>query len=187
MNVYKTLPEFAGKKFCLRKVATADAEALLKVYSDKEAAKCFNGDNCHGDDFYYDTLEKMRKAIDFWLFSYERGYFVRWAVVENASGNAVGTVELFHRDGEQQEYSDCGLLRLDLASRFERAEDIADILKQVIPPAYDLFYCDKIVTKVKPFAEERLKAVKNLGFTPAKEPLKAEDGESYTDYYKLCK
>ena len=37
---------------------------ILKIYSDKNALPFFNSDNCHGDNFYYPTKEKMDSAID---------------------------------------------------------------------------------------------------------------------------
>ena len=58
MDVYKNLPAFASAHFLLRGVTMADAEDLLKVYSDEKAVPFFNGDNCHGDDFHYTTLER---------------------------------------------------------------------------------------------------------------------------------
>ncbi len=100
MNIYEKLPVLESKNFILRGVKESDAEELLKVYSDEKAVPFFNGDNCHGDDFHYQTLQRMKQAVQFWVFSYEHGYFVRWAVVDKSNGCAVGTIELFHRDSE---------------------------------------------------------------------------------------
>lgn len=187
MNVYKTLPTFDGERFTLRGVLNTDGENLLKVYGDAKAAPYFNGDNCHGDDFHYATLERMNEAIKFWLWSYDNGYFVRWAVVDKTADAAVGTIELFHRDSANDVFDNCGLLRLDLRSDYEKSEYIAQILELIINPTYDLFYCDKIATKVKPFATERLSAVTSLGFTISNDPLVGNDGEHYFDYYVLKK
>ena len=187
MNVYEKLPILEGENFILRGVIDSDAEDLLKVYSDKKAVSFFNGDNCHGDDFYYTTIERMKEAVSFWLFSYEHGYFVRWSVVEKSSGRAVGTIELFHRDSDRDYFQNCGLLRLDLRSDFERAEVIEEIIALIKNPAFDLFYCDKIATKVKPFAAERKKAVMKSGFEHTEQPLVGEDGTKYYDYYVLTK
>ncbi len=187
MNVYENLPVYEGENFILRGVTERDAEDLLKVYSDKKAVPFFNGDNCHGDDFHYTTIERMKEAVSFWLFSYGHGYFVRWAVVQKSSGSAVGTIELFHRDSERDYFDNCGLLRLDLRSDFERAEAIEEIISLIKNPAFDLFYCDKIATKVKPFADERKKAVIKSGFEYSEQPLVGEDGTKYYDYYVLTK
>ncbi|MDE6868781.1 MAG: GNAT family N-acetyltransferase [Clostridia bacterium] len=187
MNVYKTLPVPESKNYILREVRERDADDLLKVYSDEKAVPHFNGDNCHGDDFHYTAMERMKQAISFWLFSYENGYFVRWAVVEKSSGKAVGTIELFHRDSDKDYFDNCGLLRLDLISDCERVEVIEEIVSLLKDSAFDWFYCDKIATKVNPFADERKTAVEALGFKLCEEPLVGDGGEKYFDYYVLKK
>ena len=184
MNVYENLVTVEGKNFVLRGVVMEDASDLLKVYSDEKAVPFFNGDNCHGDDFHYTTLERMKEAIGFWLFSYENGYFVRWAIVSKATNEAVGTIELFRREDEMAEYDNCGLLRLDLRSDFEKADFIVEILTLAARLTFDLFG-DKVVTKVKANATERLAAVKKLGFVLPKVALKGNAGELFDDYYVL--
>ena len=99
-GIYESVPTFEDENFLLRFVRKEDAEDLLEVYGDKNALPFFNGDNCHGDNFHYTTLERMREAVDFWLESYEKKWFVRWAVVEKLSGTAVGTAELFRRESD---------------------------------------------------------------------------------------
>ena len=75
-------------------------------------------------------------------------------------------------------------MRLDLRSDYEKRDVIAEILSLIIAPSYDMFG-DKIVTKVKDFAFERLAAVKSLGFTLPKEALRGQDGEEFQDYFVL--
>lgn len=186
MDVYKNLPSFVGKRFLLRGVVQNDAADLLKVYSDEKAVPYFNGDNCHGDDFHYTTLKRMQEAISFWLWSYENGYFVRWAIVDKDAAEVVGTIELFRHEDKVAVYDNCGLLRLDLRSDYEKRDVIAEILSLIIAPSYDMFG-DKIVTKVKDFAFERLAAVKALGFTLSIEALRGQNGEIFNDYYILNK
>lgn len=184
MNVYEQLPSFDGENFKLRGVKESDAEDLLKVYSDEKAVPFFNGDNCHGDDFHYTTIERVSGAIKFWLWSYDNGYFVRWAVVDKSSNSAVGTIELFHHDDEAAAYDNSGLLRLDLRSGYENEAAIKEILTLIKQPVFDLFG-DKIVTKVKSFASDRLAAVKSLGFILPEQPLKGQNGEEFNDYFVL--
>lgn len=187
MNVYEKLPVFEGESYMLRGALESDAQDLLKVYSDKKAVPLFNGDNCHGDDFHYTTIERMKEAVNFWIWSYKNGYFVRWVIVQKSSGCAVGTIELFHRDSEKDYFDNCGLLRIDLRSDCERAEVIEEIISLIKDLTFDLFYCDKIATKVKPFAAERKKAVTASGFIYSSQPLVGNGGETYSDYYVLTK
>lgn len=184
VNVYEEVPVFESGKFLLRLVdKEKDVDGLLEVYSDKRALPLFNSDNCHGDNFYYDTREKMQNALDFWVDSYRHGYFVRWAVVDKACGRTVGTIELFHRDSDDH-LDNCGLLRLDLHSSYETQEDIGDILSLLIPDSYDLFYCDKIATKAVRIAGERISALEAAGFEACTQKMKGNDGETlYGDYF----
>lgn len=181
-DVYQECPQFENRDYLLRLVTKADAADLWKVYSDEKAVPFFNADNCHGDDFHYRTLEAMEKALDFWQFSYSAGYFVRWAIVEKTSSEAVGTIELFHRDS-QDAFTNCGLLRLDLRSDQERADKIQSILSLILADAYVLFACDQIATKAIPAAAQRIAALKALGFVPTEEKLVGEDGTKYPFYF----
>ncbi len=185
-NVYKICPQFENERFLLRLISQDDCNDLLKVYSDKQSVPFFNSDNCNGDDFYYTTMERMKQAIEFWIFSYDNGYFVRWTIVDKKMNEAIGTIELFHRDSEDY-FNNCGLLRLDLRSDYETESEIENILSLIIMPTYDLFYCDKIVTKAVPKAEERIASLKKLNFILPNEQMLSADGTVLEDYYVLHK
>ena len=105
-DVYEFCPQFENEKYLLRLIEEKDLEDLHKVYSDKKAVPFFNGDNCHGDDFYYETIERMKQAVDFWIFSYKERYFVRWTIFDKSTNQAIGTIELFHRDSERGIFTD---------------------------------------------------------------------------------
>ena len=100
MNPYKRCPTYENDRYLLRLVESDDAPDLLKVYSDELAVPIFNSDNCYGDDFYYQTLPRMREAIDFWLREYAEGKYVRWSIVDRASDEVIGTIELFNRSAD---------------------------------------------------------------------------------------
>ena len=97
MNVCESIPTMEKGEIRLRPVMAEDEAALLRVYGDPLALPFFNSDNCHGDIFYYDTPEKMRRAMDFWRTSWEQGWFVRWAIALRSE--VIGTVELCRRAG----------------------------------------------------------------------------------------
>lgn len=170
----------------MRMVCQEDKMDLLKVYSDKRAVPFFNSDNCGGDDFYYTTESRMEQAIDYWLFEYNREGFVRWTIVSKATDEAIGTIELFHRDADDY-FTNCGLLRLDIRSDYEITSEIIKILRLIMEPAYGLFHCDKIATKALPSAAERIAALKNLGFIRSEDKLIGHDGTKYDSYFVLRK
>ena len=185
-NVYDVCPQFENDRFLLRYVQKSDAEDLLKIYSDKNALPFFNSDNCDGDNFYYDTMEKILKAIDFWIYSYDNKWFVRWVIVDKLTSEVIGTIELFQRVS-YDDFNGNGLLRLDLRSDYERADKITDILSLIIPPAYDMFGCNEIASKVPNYAVEREEAFSSYGFTRIDSGLISKDGLVFYGYMRISR
>lgn len=183
MNVYENCPVLENDRFLLRLVEKKDAEDLLKVYGDKRALPYFNSDNCHGDIFYYPTLERMQQAVDFWMEAYDNGWFVRLAIVDKGKNMAVGTIELFLRRAEDY-FTDCGLLRLDVGYDYENSRDIGEILGVITEPAYELFGCKMIATKAPVYAVERIAALREAGYVLSENSLTGtSDGKNYDGYW----
>lgn len=185
MNVYQDCPNFENNQFILRLTNHNDVSDLLKVYGDVKAVPLFNSDNCHGDDFYYTTEERMRSAVDFWEEAYRNGWFVRWSIVDKTANEVVGTIEEFRRDADDY-FTNCGLLRLDLRSDYERADKVESILSLIVEPSFDMFGCTMVATKALPIAIGRRKALESLGFVEVSEPLIGFDGTKYYSYF-VCK
>lgn len=182
-DVYEYCPILENERFLLRLVNEGDAADLLEVYSDKNALPFFNSDNCHGDNFYYPTIERMKQAVDFWVEAYKNRWFVRLAIINKADRKAVGTVELFHRDSTD-DFNNTGVLRLDVKSSLERADELFSIFSLITPPSYKLFYCDKIITKIPIYAVERAVAAEKAGFAPSEHFLVGtNDGYAYNGYW----
>lgn len=184
VDVYENCPIYENEYYMLRMTNKEDKADLLKVYSDEKSVPFFNSDNCGGDDFYYTTEKRMEQAIEFWHWEYDRQGFVRWTIVSKETNEAVGTIELFHREAEDY-FTNCGLLRLDIRSDYEITSEIVKILELIIEPAYVLFQCDKIATKAIDLAVERISALKRLGFKYSEEKLIGHDGTEYDSYYVL--
>ncbi len=185
-DVYVACPRFEDENYLLRMVQKEDRADLLKVYSDKKAVPLFNSDNCGGEYFYYTSESEMEKAIDYWLWEYSRKGFVRWSVISKITNEVIGTIELFHRNSNDY-FTNCGLLRLDLRSDYEKAEEIINILELIIEPAYALFECDKFATKAISSATERIAALNKLDFKQSNKKLIGHDGTQYDSYFVLNK
>lgn len=183
MDPYEKCPEYESENYLLRFVESFDAPDLLLVYSDEKAVPYFNSDNCGGDDFHYMSLERMQRAITYWHREYEQKGFVRWSILNRHTKQAIGAIELFNRQADDY-FTDCGLLRLDIRSDYEQEEAIFEILSLILPPAFALFDCRILATKVPPFATRRKAALRRLDFAASEEKLiGGQDGTSYTDYY----
>ncbi len=125
MDIYENCPVLENEK-----------EDLLGVYGDKSALPFFNSDNCHGSNFYCAVKKDVENTIKYWLIEYrENRGFVRFSIDDKKTGKTVGTIEMFRREAEDY-FTDCGILRLDLRSDYERAEPVYDILSLVIKPFY---------------------------------------------------
>lgn len=186
IDVYENCPIYENEYYMLRMISKEDKTDLLKVYSDEKALPFFNCDNCGGDDFHYTTEKRMEQAIEYWLWEYARQGFVRWTIISKRTNEAIGTIELFNRKSEDY-FTNCALLRLDIRSDYEIANEIVKILKLIIEPAYILFHSNKIATKATVSAVERISALKNLGFELSEEKLIGHDGTEYSSYFVLEK
>lgn len=182
MNVYETCPSIENEDFMIRKLERNDAEDLLKVYSDKKAVPIFNSDNCTGD-FYVTTMEDMHRMIDFWELEYQRKCYVRWSILDKNKNEVIGTIELFNRKAEDY-FNDCGLLRLDVRSDYEKEKTLSSILELITLPAYEWFACKMMATKAPAFATERIKALTALGYMSSKEVINGHNGIVYGDYWE---
>lgn len=176
-DVYSKCPIYKGEKITLRHTTLEDADDLLKCYSDIKAVPFFNSDNCHGDDFYYKTTERMKQTIVMWTLCYEQRHFVRWTIIDKSTKTIIGTIEMFHRIAED-DFNHFGVLRIDLQSEYERKEYIDDILEITNDQFYTDFNVEAILTKAIPSAFERISALQNKGYVPLNRKLMI-----YDDYY----
>lgn len=181
-DIYRHFENFENERYLLRAITEADAAELLEIYSDRHALPYFNSDNCHGDNFYYTTLERMQKAVEFWQYAYDNGWFVRWCIVDKAAGQVIGTVELFTRSSEDA-YDGAAVLRLDLRSDCEEADRIEAVLSLLLPGIPALF-APRVITKAPCYAVERQAALEKLGFRPGSAFLIGADGYAYNGYWE---
>ena len=179
MNVYETCPAYETPHLTLRLVRREDAAGLLAVYGDKRAQPFFNADNCTSD-FCYERLPEMVECLGMWLWSYANGYFVRWTILHGEV--PVGTVEMFRRDAGDDGRGR-GVLRIDLASRYERQKVFDELLTAILPDMHALFGCREVLTKAFDGSQERLTALRHHGFVPAPGAVTRHDGTPIMDYW----
>lgn len=157
-DVYEKCPTYETDSFVLRLVRMEDAEDLLDCYGDKLAVGRMNADFCTSE-FYFTTLDQMRDCIQFWLNEYQNGAYVRFALIYKLSNKVVGTVEIF--GGEY------GVLRIDLASKYEQNNFIEEITALAVSDFIYDFHIEKLVVKAE-HTPKRLEVFKKYAFTKAK-------------------
>lgn len=185
LNVYKNCPKFENETYLLRLVSDEDCNDLLKVYSDEKSIPLFNSDNC-GYGFHCTTTEHMSETIKAWHSEYNRHAFVRWTIIDKHKNSAIGTIELFNRKSNDY-FNNCGILRLDLRSDYEKATEIKSILLLIVEPAFELFQCKMIATKAIPKATERIFILEELGFLLSNKKVIGHNGTRYDSYFVLKK
>ena len=163
LSPYEKCPVYETSSFIIRLIQVSDTEDLLECYSDFEAAKFFNVDNCW-NDFMCHSFEEMKREIEYWLNEYRGGGFVRFSVVDKKKNKAIGTIEMFARPEVYDIYRKVGVLRIDLVSAYEKEEYISEILETTVDNFYDCFTVDHIITKAMPAAVNRISALNKARF-----------------------
>lgn len=170
MNPYTKCPTVSTKSFTIRLVAPEDSAALFRCYNDKKAVELMNDDNCDFG-FFVDSVEQMSKTIGYWLDFYKQQYFIRFSVVDSATNEAVGTIEGF--------CGETGVLRIDLASAYEKEAYISEIIGFAKERFREYFGNERLVTKAIKEAAERRKALTGDGWEYI------GDFRNFPDYYML--
>lgn len=177
VNPFEQCPAYTTSNFQLRKTIPEDAPDLLLCYSDKEAVKLFNSDNCH-TDFYFQTLPVMQEYMEVWEREYQEKVYVRFSVLDKASQKAIGTIEFCPRNKKTNGYGKLAVLRIDLASHYETEIILTELLNTINEYFYELFQVDRVITKAVPEAKGRISALISGGYNKVDEGI-----VPFGDYY----
>jgi len=178
MNPFMECPIYENKNFRLRLVSREDATELLSCYGDTKSVPLFNSDNCNSD-FYMQSEEEMLKMIDFWLMEYGQSGYIRFAIVNLETEKVIGTIEIFVKPQYHDFYGHIGLLRLDLASKYENEKDLSSLLNLIESEFKKLFKMDSLLTKAYSKGVERVNTLKKRGYILNED----EAITNYGDYY----
>lgn len=165
---YKECPILKSNNFLLRLVEENDAKDLLECYSDIKALPLFNSDNCPMD-FYFDCEDKLLELIQFWLYEYSYGGYVRFSILDRKNSKAIGTIEIFAKKEVYDFYNKVGVLRLDLKSTYENEDVVSELFTLIQKEFRNYFKIDYIVTKVKEPAVIRKNVLTSLNFEEVKD------------------
>ncbi|MEK8212810.1 MULTISPECIES: GNAT family N-acetyltransferase [unclassified Paenibacillus] len=166
LDPYTNCPVYETERFTVRKVLLEDAADLLKCYADPVSMPLFNSDNCH-TDFKMSTVDEMRECIHSWLEAYQRRAYVRFSIVDKRNGKAVGTIEFFSKNDAGSHVNPTGILRLDLASKYEDEDLLCEMIG--LPDGFrECFEFEGILTKAMPLADQRIGALQRCGYRKVK-------------------
>ncbi|WFR54882.1 GNAT family protein [Anaerocolumna sp. AGMB13025] len=178
MNPFEHCPSFRTENYIFRQTSLEDACDLFECYSDKEAVRFFNSDNCH-TDFYFQTLKDMKAYMQIWEQEYQDKVYVRFSILAKDSNKAIGTIEFCPWNKKTEGYGKLAVLRIDLASSYEKEGVITEVLKAVEDNLYDLFQVEQVFTKAVPEATARMQALLNCGYQKVAEGTIVPFGDYY--------
>jgi RimJ/RimL family protein N-acetyltransferase len=162
-NPYKKCPVFETQTFILRLVSEDDAEDLLSCYADLKAQELFNIDNFpHNCNF--NTADEMLNYIKFWLLEYSQEAYIRFSIIDKSTNKAVGTIEMFGMIGKHK--TETGILRIDMASKYETKHFFNEILNVCVDNFYNLFNVEFMIIKATDKAVNRIEILNEAGFQP---------------------
>ena len=113
----------------------------------------------------------MQETIGYWIDFYHKQYFVRFSIVNNATEEAVGTIEGFR--------GETGVLRVDICSEYEKACYLSELFSFASDNFHAFFGNEYLVTKAISKATERREALTENGW----EIIDTYRG--YHDYYGI--
>lgn len=89
-----------------------------------------------------------------------------------------GTIAFWKREYQSKYY-----VLWAIIEKYEKQDIIEDILGIIIPETKNMFDCEIIATKAIMIAEERIKALEEMGFYLSEEAVIGHDGTKYGAYY----
>ena len=89
-----------------------------------------------------------------------------------------GTIAFWKREYQSKYY-----VLWAIMEKYEKQDIIEDILGIIIPETKNMFDCEIIATKAIMIAEERIKALEEMGFYLSEEAIIGHDGTKYGSYY----
>lgn len=170
IDPYEECPEFETAHFKLRQVREADAADLLCFYGDLNGWMFFG----KMDDVFpsrFATQEQMKKCITCWLGAYSAKVYVRFSLLDKATGKAVGTLEMFDKVGQDNHQTleavkQGAALHLDLSAPYEKRETIEELLMLAEKSLSEVFGVKYLLVRAVPSAAERIAALRFIGYQP---------------------
>jgi RimJ/RimL family protein N-acetyltransferase len=177
-KVFENCPVYQSEHFLFRKMKMEDAERLFQCYSNRQAARYFNGDCCN-DDFYYTDFNKFMDCMKYWESRYQAKDFVRFTIVDRDHGNIIGMAEVCPSYKYSADGLCMGILRIDNLPEYETESSMQEMMTLIINHVYKDFGVKSILMKAQDYAEVRRKVLKQLQFVPAQD----ECNISFNDYF----
>ena len=146
-------PEFTTANLHLRELISNDAEAVLRIFADKEVTRYYDLDT-------FRDLSQASELIRRQRIRFERGEVMRWGITQKENNIVIGTVGyVFNQDNAQ------GGLGYDLASPYWRRGIMTEALRLVMRYGFSSLRLNRIQALVVPGNVPSIGLLQKLGFT----------------------
>lgn len=89
LEIFRKFPEFESDRLFFRDILHSDAADLFEIYHNKNALK-------YQVISPFRSLAEVKRYVDVVHDGYQNRYFIRWGIVEKASGKLIGLISLHH-------------------------------------------------------------------------------------------
>jgi hypothetical protein len=94
----------------------------------------------------------MKAYMLIWEQEYRGKVYVRFSILTKDTNKALGTIEFCPWCKKAEGYGKLAVLRIDLASPYEKENVITEVLKAIEDNLYELFRVEQVFTKAVPAA-----------------------------------
>ncbi len=148
-----SFPEFMTDNLRLREMVASDAEAVHRIFADKEVTQFYDLDRFTDIRQASDLIRRQRMR-------FERGEGLRWGITQQANNIVIGTVGFVFSQGNAQ-----GGIGYDLARPYWRMGIMTEALGLVIRYGFSGLRLNRIQALVIPGNDASLGLLEKLGFT----------------------
>jgi ribosomal-protein-alanine N-acetyltransferase len=148
-----SFPEFETANLKLREMVGSDAEAVHRIFSDKEVTRFYDLDR-------FVDIRQASELIRRERMRYEKGEGLRWGITQQANNIVIGTIGYVFSQHNAQ-----GGLGYDLARPYWRKGIMTEALRLVIRYGFSSLRLNRIQALVIPGNEASVGLLNSLGFT----------------------
>ena len=146
-------PEMGTPRLVLRQPTRADADDVLRIFSDPEVLRYYNVDFMSSRDDAVSIIDSRRRR-------YELGYGIRWGIYLRQSDRYIGSCgfEVIHKPWR---YAEIGY---ELSRHYWRQGYMTEALRAIIKFGFDRMDLHRVEAQVEPPNEASKAVLRRLGF-----------------------
>lgn len=154
LEIFRKFPEFETDRLLFRDILHSDAADLFEIYHNKNALK-------YQVISPFRSVAEVKRYVDVVHDGYQNRYFIRWGIVEKASGKLIGLISLHHIEFWNYK-AEVGYM---LNEQFWNKGYATEAVKKILDMALGNWELHRIEAEIHPGNLASLRVVEKLGFT----------------------